>query len=329
MRCTTTFKEVLSHRGTLLLMLRKSSGNMLAGLTNIYGTASVTCNFIYHMGFQDFLSKDDFRVGKQFRSFLVVKMIWISLNFFSLLAKFLVMFPLYWTKNLGLGSLLLRFLTFLRCCWVLGFAVTFFFFISSNVSLTILEDHSVGYWYWVQISWFFLRATSKDCQSLVVLKILCTVLWITFFLCCSSAQLGKFRTMPVSVDFWYQWQLFLSSFDFMLDIGMPGLHYRLVSQKWIVSSCEENLHIQGNLEGSLWRFILCHSTYLLNRSKQFPAWSYTLSQWYLGTLHKTVFAWFALDPFPSESNAPITVKAYHLCVKSFVLPSLIWFLRIF
>ena len=68
----------------------------------------------------------------------------------------------------------------------------------------------------VQISWFFLRATSNDCQSLVALKILCTVPWITFLLCCNGAQLGKFRIMPVSVDFWYQWQLiFLSWFRFM------------------------------------------------------------------------------------------------------------------
>ena len=145
-------------------------------------------------------------------------MIWISHNFVNLLAKFCVIFPLYWTKDLGLGSLLLGLLTFLRLClfWR-GFAVTFSFVtILSNVSLTILEDHSVGYWFSVQISWFFLRATSKDCQSLVALKILCTVPWITFLLCCNGAQLRKFRTMPVSVDFWYQWQLiFLSSFRFM------------------------------------------------------------------------------------------------------------------
>ena len=126
-----------------------------------------------------FLSKGDFRVGKQVLSFLVVKMIWISQILFSQLAKFCMIFPLYWTKNLGLGSLLLRLLNFLRWCsfWG-GFAVTFSFVtILSNVSLTILEDHSVGYWFSVQISWFFLGATSKDCQSLVALKILCTVPW--------------------------------------------------------------------------------------------------------------------------------------------------------
>ena len=97
-----------------------------------------------------------------------------------------------------------------------GVAVTFFLvIILSNVSLTKLEDHSVGYWFLVHISLFFLRATSKDCQSLVKLKILCTVSWITFFLFCSGAQLRKFRIVPVSVDFWYQWQLvFLSSFTF-------------------------------------------------------------------------------------------------------------------
>ena len=72
----------------ILLMLRIS-----AGLANIDGTAPITCNFIKH----------DFRVGKHVLSFLA-KMIWISHNFFSLLAKFWVMFPLYWTKNIGLSS---------------------------------------------------------------------------------------------------------------------------------------------------------------------------------------------------------------------------------
>ena len=66
-----------------------------------------------------FLSKGDFRVGKQVLSFLVVKMIWISHIFFSLLAKFCVIFPLYWTKNLGLGSLFLRILTF-KMLFILG-----------------------------------------------------------------------------------------------------------------------------------------------------------------------------------------------------------------
>ena len=65
-------------------------------------------------------------MGKQVLSFLV-KMIWISHKFFSLVAKFWVIFLLYWTKNLGIGSLLLRLLTFLRCCsvWGGGVAVTF------------------------------------------------------------------------------------------------------------------------------------------------------------------------------------------------------------
>ena len=45
-----------------------------------------------------FLSKDDFRVDNRVLSFLVVKTTWISHNFFSLLAKFWVMFHLYWEK---------------------------------------------------------------------------------------------------------------------------------------------------------------------------------------------------------------------------------------
>ena len=39
---------------------------------------------------------------------------------------------------------------------------------------------------------------------------------------------------------------------------MPGLYFSLASQEWIVRSCEENLHTQGNLEGSHWRCTLCH-----------------------------------------------------------------------
>ena len=87
---------------------------------------------------------------------------------------------------------------------------------------------------------------------------------------------------------------------------MTGLHFHLVSQEWIVSSCEENLHTQGNLEFSplpctlghphtSWIFLLtvCPLFYIFQcnrkRSKQFPAWSDFLCQWYLGILHETSF----------------------------------------
>ena len=40
------------HLGIVLLMLQNSSGNMSADLAKIDGTASVTCNIIYHMGLQ-------------------------------------------------------------------------------------------------------------------------------------------------------------------------------------------------------------------------------------------------------------------------------------
>ena len=159
----------MSHRAILLLMLWNSSGIMSAGLANIDGTASVTCNFKYHTWFQ-ILIKRWFQ-GKQVLCFLVLKLIWISHNCFSLLANFWVMFPLYWTKNLVLGSLLLR-LLLLRCFSIWGDLTVIFsrMTILSNVSLTILEDHSIGYWYSVQISSFYLRPTSKDCQSMVALK---------------------------------------------------------------------------------------------------------------------------------------------------------------
>ena len=52
MRCTTKFNEVLFHWGILLLMLQNSSGNILDGLANIDGTASITCNLKNHMGFE-------------------------------------------------------------------------------------------------------------------------------------------------------------------------------------------------------------------------------------------------------------------------------------
>ena len=72
----------------------------------------------------------------------------------------------------------------MRCCSFWGFSAVTLSFVTfvSNVSLIVLEDHSVGFWFSVQIFWFFLRATSKDCQSLDVLEILCIVPCITFFL---------------------------------------------------------------------------------------------------------------------------------------------------
>ena len=57
----------------LLLMLRKSSGKMWAGLANIDGTATITGNFKYHMGF-NILVKGYFKVGKQVLTFLVLEL---------------------------------------------------------------------------------------------------------------------------------------------------------------------------------------------------------------------------------------------------------------
>ena len=139
---------------------------------------------LYATGDFKFLSKDDFRVCKQVLNFVHVKMVCLSNIFFSLIAKVWEKFPLFWTKSIGFSSFLLSLLIVLRCCSFLGGSGVSFSFVTilSNVSLTKPEGHSVGYWFSAQMSWFFLRAISKDCQSLVALKVLCTVPWITFFL---------------------------------------------------------------------------------------------------------------------------------------------------
>ena len=151
-------------------------------------------------------------MGKQVLSFLFVKMIWISHNFFGLLAKFCVIFPLYWTKNLGFRLPIVKTFSFFKMLFILGWFCCDLFL--RDYFIQRLINKTGGPLRWVLIFspdlLIFLRATSKDCQSLVALKILCTVPWITFFLCCDVAQLRKFTIMRVSVDFWYQWQLILS-----------------------------------------------------------------------------------------------------------------------
>ena len=115
MRCTTAFNEVLSHWGKLHLMLEilvvtfRLVWPKKMELHALHVTLYTTWDF-------RFLSEDGFRVSTQVLSFLVVKVISIPHNFFSLLATFWVLFPLYCTKNLDLGSLLLTLLNFLRCC---------------------------------------------------------------------------------------------------------------------------------------------------------------------------------------------------------------------
>ena len=69
MLCTTLLNKV-SHRGIFLLMLRNYSGNMSACLANIDGSTSITCNFIYHMGFQIFYQKMISGWASKFLSFL-------------------------------------------------------------------------------------------------------------------------------------------------------------------------------------------------------------------------------------------------------------------
>ena len=112
-----------------------------------------------------FLTKDGFSMVEQIFNFLDVKVIWLSHNVCILLARFWLMFSLYLTGDIGLSS----FICFEMLFVFGGYAVTLFVTILTNVSLTKIEDHLVGYWFVVQISWFFLT-TLKDCRSLVALK---------------------------------------------------------------------------------------------------------------------------------------------------------------
>ena len=127
------------------------------------------------------LSKDDFRFDKRVLKFFIVIMIWIS-NTFNLLAN--VWFSLYWTKNSGFISFLLTFYCFemffifwVFCCKIFlwPFPVTTF----SNVSLTILQDHSCGF---SAQTWFSLRDISKDCQHWFYFQ----HPWITIIVCCKG-----------------------------------------------------------------------------------------------------------------------------------------------
>ena len=119
MRCTTTFNKVLSKRGILLLMLWISSGNMSAGLANIDGTASITCNFIYHMGFQ-ILIKRWFQGGQASSKLSCCENDLNITQFFQSTCKILRdISSVLNKKNLGLGSLLLRLLTF-KMLFILG-----------------------------------------------------------------------------------------------------------------------------------------------------------------------------------------------------------------
>ena len=156
-----------------------------------------------------FLSDDDFRVGKQSVNFLVLTIFWISCNLFNLLAKFERGF-LCIEQEKSVQS---------HFCWVFLIMT-----ILSNASLTILESHSVGYWFSVRISWFFLRATSEDRQTLVAKN--CTVPWIAFSSHCNCEQLrinnyacSSRLLIPKKSIFFFN-RLLLSS-----NLRKPGLHY--------------------------------------------------------------------------------------------------------
>ena len=122
---------------------------------------------------------------------------------------------------------------------------------------------------------------------------------------------------------------------------MPGLHSRLVSQKWILSSYEETLHTQGNPEGSVWPFTLCHLhtswinsihvcpllflfPHNTNRSKHCPAWSNTVFQWYLGILHETTFRMIRTRPVSLGNLRVGYSQSISLFCQEFCSPSLIW-----
>ena len=212
-------------------------------------------------------------------------------------------------KNLSLGSVLLGILTFLRCSSIWGgFCCDLFL---PEYFIQLLINNTGGPLHWVLIFspdlLIFLKSYIKGLPVIGRIKKTAQSLESPFSSVvtvhsCGKIGLCRYQLIFDTNDSWF----FYLRLGLCLDLGMPGLRFRFVSQEWIVCSCEDNLHTQGNLEGSPLPCTLCHPHtswiisipvcplfYLLlhnrNRSKQFPARSYILCQWYLGILHETSF----------------------------------------
>ena len=260
-----------------------------------------------------FSSKNDFRVCKQVLSFLVVKMIWISHNFFSLLAKFWVIFPLFCKKILRLGTLLFRLLKSLWCFSFGGFFWQFplWLFIQPLVNdtrgtlswiLTFRSDLSIFSWELHQkiaSHWSHSKSYAQSFES-------------HFLKCRNGAQLRKFRIMPVLVDFWYQWQLILLSlFTFMftyrkvrspLPFGVPRLNGKFLWREFSYSRYSRGLPLTvDTMSSTIISIPVCPLLYIFphNRTKfkQCPAWSYSLCQLHFGILHETSFCMICTRSF--------------------------------
>ena len=119
MRCTTTLNEVLSNGGSffwsskILVVTCRLIWPTLIEMQPSLATLYITWDF-------RFLSKDDFRVGKQVLILLVVQMIWISRNFFNLLTRSWVIFFLCIENNPRFRLLIVKAFKFLKSCsfWV-------------------------------------------------------------------------------------------------------------------------------------------------------------------------------------------------------------------
>ena len=140
---------------------------MPACLPNIDGSASITFNLIYHVGFQVSIERW-FQGERHDLNFRVVKTTCNSNSFFSLLAKFWVRLPLYCRKINGLSIclVLLFWCSFgVVLNWSLAPLIIF-----SRVWFTIFEDHSSGYWFLVQQVLFFFKSLIEGQPIRVCIK---------------------------------------------------------------------------------------------------------------------------------------------------------------
>ena len=153
MRCTTLYNKVLSHRGNFLLMLQNFRPRQME---------------VHPLQ------------GKW-----IPNAIWDSDSYRKMIPG---------KANKFLRSHLLTLLIVLRCYSFLGgFCISVSYVtISSNVSLTILEDPSVGFWFLVQISWFFKKLNPRIASQWSTWKLCVLSPWITYFNYFNGAQLRKF-----------------------------------------------------------------------------------------------------------------------------------------
>ena len=125
----------------------------------------------------------------------------------------------------------------------------------------------------VKSIWISNNFFSLSVKILVMFSLYCRISCS----CCNGALLRRLNFMPLSINFWYHWQLIFRTISHLSsDLRMPGLHYRCVIQVLILSWVKRNCILRV-----IWRVPFDSAHSVIHKTLHLRSFSLPSLTWFL------------------------------------------------